>query len=834
MSSLQSLRELISERLAAAAEEICRLCEGTIVQYEQELCRQRRLLDVIWKPQLQLHLIVLPQHWVTEDEDLCNQQRNFRVELEKPDPPLYKKEPEEPQPSTINEEIDTLMEIPTYEEDENSEADLNNQQWNFRVEQEEPEPPQIKEEPEELCINQDEEQLDLKQETDTLMEITTYEEDEKSKADLNNQQWNFKVEQEEPEPPQIKEEPEDLCISQDEEQLDLKQETDTLMEIPTNEDDENSEADLNTQQSFNVTDSQDEEENQHEESTSTTDEETESTSTTDEDTESTSTTDEETDPQNRDERKRRDRSHVQSVDSSQMPKILPQHWVTEDEDLCNQQRNFRVELEKPDPPLYKKEPEEPQPSTINEEIDTLMEIPTYEEDENSEADLNNQQWNFRVEQEEPEPPQIKEEPEELCINQDEEQLDLKQETDTLMEITTYEEDEKSKADLNNQQWNFKVEQEEPEPPQIKEEPEDLCISQDEEQLDLKQETDTLMEIPTNEDDENSEADLNTQQSFNVTDSQDEEENQHEESTSTTDEETESTSTTDEETESTSTTDEETDPQNRDERKRRDRSHVQSVDSSQMPKSQCDSDGSKKLKKDDLVKKHKESPVQKNVSFFKSGESSRITNKPFHIGFHTGEKQFSCKECGGSFSQISSLKIHMRIHTGEKPFSCKECDKSFSQISHLKTHMRSHTGEKPFSCKECDKSFSQISHLIRHMRTHTGEKPFSCEECKQSFIQISHLKSHMRTHTGERPFSCIECDKGFSDLSSLKKHTRTHTGEKPFSCKECDKSFSQISHLKTHMRTHTGEKPFSCKECDKSFKLISNLKTHMITHKRKTV
>ncbi|XP_078793201.1 uncharacterized protein LOC111948919 isoform X2 [Oryzias latipes] len=437
--------------------------------------------------------------------------------------------------------------------------------------------------------------------------------------------------------------------------------------------------------------------------------------------------------------------------------VLPQHWVTEDEDLCNQQRNFRVELEKPDPPLYKKEPEEPQPSTINEEIDTLMEIPTYEEDENSEADLNNQQWNFRVEQEEPEPPQIKEEPEELCINQDEEQLDLKQETDTLMEITTYEEDEKSKADLNNQQWNFKVEQEEPEPPQIKEEPEDLCISQDEEQLDLKQETDTLMEIPTNEDDENSEADLNTQQSFNVTDSQDEEENQHEESTS--------------------TTDEETDPQNRDERKRRDRSHVQSVDSSQMPKSQCDSDGSKKLKKDDLVKKHKESPVQKNVSFFKSGESSRITNKPFHIGFHTGEKQFSCKECGGSFSQISSLKIHMRIHTGEKPFSCKECDKSFSQISHL--------------------------------------------------------KSHMRTHTGERPFSCIECDKGFSDLSSLKKHTRTHTGEKPFSCKECDKSFSQISHLKTHMRTHTGEKPFSCKECDKSFKLISNLKTHMITHKRKT-
>ncbi|XP_078797711.1 uncharacterized protein LOC144989338 [Oryzias latipes] len=255
MSSLQSLRELISERLAAAAEEICRLCEGTIVQYEEELCRQRRLLDVIWKPQLQLHHIGLPQHWMTEEEDQCNQQKNFRVEQEEPEHPQIQEEPEPPQSKEEPEPLQI---------------------------QEEPEPPQIKEEQEEPEPPQ------------------------------------IKEEQEEPEPPQIEEEPEELCISQVEDQLDLKLETDTLMEIPTYEEDENSEADLNNQQSFNVTDSQDEEGNQHEESTSTTDEETESTSTTDEETESTSTTDEETDPQNRDQRKRRDRSHVQSVDSSHM------------------------------------------------------------------------------------------------------------------------------------------------------------------------------------------------------------------------------------------------------------------------------------------------------------------------------------------------------------------------------------------------------------------------------------------------------------------------------------------------------------------------------------
>ncbi|XP_078792577.1 uncharacterized protein LOC144987256 isoform X2 [Oryzias latipes] len=453
MSSLQSLRELISERLAAAAEEICRLCEGTIVQYEQELCRQRRLLDVIWKPQLQLHHIGLPQHWLTEEDSLCNPQRNFRLE---PAEPVLRVQLElkigagtmsslQSLRELISERLAAAAEeicrrcegtIVQYEEElcrqrrlldviwkpqlqlhhihlpqnwMTEEEDLCNQQRNFRVEQEEPEPPQVKEEPEPPQIQEEPEPPQIQEE------------------------------QEEPEPPQVKEEPGELCISQDEEHLHLKQETDTLMEIPTYEEDVNSEADLNNQQSLNVTDSQDEEENQHEESTS--------------------TTDEETDPQNRDQRKRRDRSHVQSVDSSHMSAGFPQCLMTEKEDLCIQQRNFRVE------------------------------------------------------QEEPECPQTKEE------------------------------------------------QEEPEPPQMKEEPGELCISQDEDEIDLKQETDTLMEIPTYEEDENSEADLNNQQKFNVTDSQDEEGNQYEESTS--------------------TTDEETDPQNRDQRKKRDRSHVQSVDRSHM-------------------------------------------------------------------------------------------------------------------------------------------------------------------------------------------------------------------------------------------------------------
>nr|XP_024655872.1 golgin subfamily A member 6-like protein 6 [Maylandia zebra] len=260
MPSVQYLREFINERLTAAAEQIFLEFEKTIVQYEEEIDRQRRLLDITWKPQIKLHR--------TDD----------------------------PQQPVCKEEEEVLPE---------------QQLWN----QEEPEPPQIKEEQEELCSSQEGEQLGLKEEMDTFM-VTVAEEGEHSepeadreqlpslssdnffctkptdtediriffqyKEDINHQQrqlavtwkpeiklyriddpqqhvckeeeevlpeqqlWNqdrsSSVEQEEPEAPQIKEEEEELCSSQEREQLGLKEETDTFM-VTAAEEGEHSEPD---------------------------------------------------------------------------------------------------------------------------------------------------------------------------------------------------------------------------------------------------------------------------------------------------------------------------------------------------------------------------------------------------------------------------------------------------------------------------------------------------------------------------------------------------------------------------------------------------------------
>ncbi|XP_074495912.1 uncharacterized protein LOC141770150 [Sebastes fasciatus] len=138
MSSVEYLREFVNERLTAAAEEIFRVFKKTIIEYEEEIDRQRKLLDIVWKPHIKLHRIELPQQHVCKEEEVLADQQ------------------------------------------------LCIQERNSSLDQEDPEPPQIKEEQEELCTSQEGEQLELKQETETFMLTHTDEESDHSEDQTLN------------------------------------------------------------------------------------------------------------------------------------------------------------------------------------------------------------------------------------------------------------------------------------------------------------------------------------------------------------------------------------------------------------------------------------------------------------------------------------------------------------------------------------------------------------------------------------------------------------------------------------------------------------------------
>ncbi|KAM8885509.1 uncharacterized protein AB9W97_013084 [Spinachia spinachia] len=74
MSSVFCLRDFVHERLAAAAEDILRVFADRVAGYEDEIRRQRKLLDVVLKPVVKLHKKQVTQGLA--DRQLCVQDRS--------------------------------------------------------------------------------------------------------------------------------------------------------------------------------------------------------------------------------------------------------------------------------------------------------------------------------------------------------------------------------------------------------------------------------------------------------------------------------------------------------------------------------------------------------------------------------------------------------------------------------------------------------------------------------------------------------------------------------------------------------------------------------------
>ncbi|KAM9426604.1 uncharacterized protein KZ484_020791 isoform 2-T2 [Pholidichthys leucotaenia] len=282
MFSVQGLRRLARERLAAAAAEIITEFEQIIDQYEEAIDRQRRLLNIHWCPQIKIQRIDFPQQpdckeEVLVDQQLWNQERICGLEQQELEP-LQMKEQQEPEPPRVKEEeeelfisqegeqlvvklkADTFMVTPISEENEQSEAEPNSEQVlshnsaateiqdeegnqhvdSESIKEEEPKPKKRR-----LKTRSHSTSDDSSLTSKTLCENETeapqlhdYKEEVLTAQQLWNQESNSRLGQEEQDAVQVKEAEEELSASQEEDNFGLKQEADIFMVAPTDEDNE--------------------------------------------------------------------------------------------------------------------------------------------------------------------------------------------------------------------------------------------------------------------------------------------------------------------------------------------------------------------------------------------------------------------------------------------------------------------------------------------------------------------------------------------------------------------------------------------------------------------
>ncbi|XP_063317299.1 zinc finger protein 260-like [Pelmatolapia mariae] len=563
MPSVQSLREFINERLTAAAEQIFLEFEKTIVQYEEEIDRQRRLLDITWKPQIKLHRTELPQHYVCK-------------------------------------------------------------KTSSSLDQEEPEPPQIKEEQEELCSSQEGEQLGLKEETDTFM-VTAAEEGDHSEPDM--------------------------------EQL-FSRGPDAFM-VTAAEEGDHSEPEAHREQLLS-----------------------------------------------------QDPDTLIFIQSKSKEILADINESVQYEEEIDRQRRLLDITWKPEIKLHRTD---------------VPQQPFFKEEVHTEQQLWNQERSSSLDQEEPEPPQIKEEQEELCSSQEGEQLGLKEEPDTFMVTAAYEEREQNEPESNSNH--------------------------------LLSHSSAVAES------QNQEGSMDVDSGSNR--------NRNKSHSNAVDSPTSKIQCNSDKCKKSL----ECDICGKVFKQNYEMKRHYTVHTGEKPYF-CKTCGKGFTQRGALTYHMRIHTGEKPYSCKTCGKMFAYSSDSLkHRRIHTGEKPYPCKTCLKMFACSSSLSIHMRTHTGEKPYHCKTCGKMFASRNYLLKHTRTHTGEKPYLCNSCGKMFACNSSLLKHMRTHTGEKPYTCKTCGKMFRCSSHLLVHIRTHTGERPYHCKTCGKMFMSSSHLLRHMKTHTGQK---------------------------------------------------------
>ncbi|KAK6309160.1 hypothetical protein J4Q44_G00206230 [Coregonus suidteri] len=104
MSKIQLLRVFLNDRLTAAADEIFGVVDKMIAEYQEEVVRLQRLLDIVLQPEIPLNLhredlqqltLSVSEVEVPPEQQHCEQEWSPSLGQEDPEPTQIKEEQEE-------------------------------------------------------------------------------------------------------------------------------------------------------------------------------------------------------------------------------------------------------------------------------------------------------------------------------------------------------------------------------------------------------------------------------------------------------------------------------------------------------------------------------------------------------------------------------------------------------------------------------------------------------------------------------------------------------------------------------------------------------------------